>query len=61
MTVKRTPEEVETLLMAAFPADDREDIECYVWGPDDPEDYFSKFGEDAGEITDDYREFREKQ
>jgi hypothetical protein len=52
-----TPEEAMGILIAEFPHDDSEDLETYVYGPDEPENYFAKM---AGpqEIISDYEEFR---
>jgi hypothetical protein len=55
-----TPEQAQAIIQTAFPPEttitDLEEIETYVYGPDDPEDYFSKFA-DEKELVMDFEEF----
>lgn len=45
-----------TLLRAHFPSADDETIETYLYGPDNPSDYFSKI-ESTDELYDDFQSF----
>lgn len=44
------------LIDAVFPEAEQDDIDTYIEGPDDPEDYFSKI-EGQDELTADFKEF----
>jgi hypothetical protein len=60
MTQGFTPEQALEIIQTAFPPEtalhDQEEIETYIYGPDDPADYFSKFA-DAEELKGDFQEF----
>lgn len=51
-----TPEQAQAVIVKAWPPEttitDLEEIETYINGPDDPEDYFSKFESEQELITD---------
>lgn len=55
-----TPEEAQAVIEKAWPPEttitDQEEIETYIYGPDNPEDYFSKF-ESEQELVADFEEF----
>ena len=55
-----TPEQALVIIQTAFPSasslHDDEEIEAYIYGPDDPEDYFAKFA-DEEELKADFQEF----
>jgi hypothetical protein len=50
-----TPDEAFAILDANITTD-TEELETYVYGPDDPADYFSKFA-DEKELIADFKEF----
>jgi hypothetical protein len=57
-----TLEQIRLHLIAEFPKADIDDIDTYVFGPDNPEAYFATFEPIASmfEIECDFREFYEE-
>jgi len=51
-----TVERARILIDNVFPEADQDDIDTYIEGPDDPEDYFAKIA-DQQELVDDFKSF----
>lgn len=51
-----TMETARHLIEAVFPEADQDDIDAYIEGKDDSEDYFSKIDSEE-ELVDDFKEF----
>ena len=53
-----TTQQAETILRASFPDCEQDDLETYLFGPDDADAYFATFASEA-ELNRDFEQFLE--